>query len=102
MLTVIFTFFAFVNWSQTTTIKRGKRVTISGTAVNLKAGAAIKSSGKYYYIENLTSWSKDSEGKEFTVRGRLITYTTTVDIDDPHIQYLPMMIVIRRAKIEVR
>lgn len=85
--------------SQVTTIARGKKITVEGIAVNLKAGAAIQTMGHYYFVENRHSWDKTMENQRVIVTGKLIIYSVYVTEDDPTIQYAPIMEVIHKPRI---
>lgn len=87
-------------FSQVTTTMRGEKITVEGIAVNLKAGAAIQTIGHHYFIENMHVWDKTMENQKVVVTGRLMIYSTYVTENDPAIQYIPIMEVIRRPKIK--
>ncbi len=59
--------------------------------------------GVMYFVEGLTSWPKEMINKQISVKGRLITYTTTHNTADNSVvpQYMPVMKVLKRAKYHV-
>ncbi len=91
---------SFSGFSQVTTIARGKKITIEGIAVNLKAGAAIRTMGHHYFIENRHVWDKAMENQKVTVTGKLVIYSVYVTENDPTIQYVPIMEVIHKPRIK--
>lgn len=55
---------------QCKTNKMCEEIEITGTAINLKIGAAVRDSLKgFYYIDNLNNWDKATLGKKVLVQG---------------------------------
>jgi hypothetical protein len=100
LLRIVFVMLSFSGFSQVTMVARGKSISIEGTAVNLKAGSAVKCKDHYFLIEEKYSWTKEEENKQVSVKGKLQIYLTYVTDKDPTIQYMPTMIVIRKPKIK--
>ncbi len=100
VLQVVFLLISLSGFSQVTTIARGKNITIEGIAINLKAGAAVKTMDHDYFLENLPSWGKEMENQKVTVTGRLLIYSTYIRENDTLVQAIPIMEVIRRPKIK--
>jgi hypothetical protein len=74
ILSLFFCYFLSCNQSPTKKIMNTTDViSISGTALNAKAGAVVSVDSTSYYIDELSAWPDELLGKKVQVKGELIT-----------------------------
>jgi hypothetical protein len=70
----------------------GHRITVVGTALNMKYFAAVKTDdGRFYYLDGLEEWSDEYWGKRVKVTGKLILkeYSKEVKMGDDSVSTIP-------------
>ncbi len=92
----------YVYDSYTVTIRKEGKITVTGKALDAKAGAVVETADSdIYYVDGYSHWEESHYGKQVEVSGKLKIRETVITDTSVIIQYAPRMQIIMHPRVRI-